>query len=535
MKVSDYIVQFLVNNKITDIFGYPGVGCGHFMDSLSRFKIKTHLVYHEQAAAFAVCAYAQATNNIGLAYTTSGPGGTNLITGIANAYCDSIPTLFIVGDKDLATQKRDRNVRQLTSQEIDITSVAKPITKWSYQITDEKEIAKTLEKALYISKSDRPGPVLLDIPSDIQRSNINESELEHFVLPKSVSYKEYIDIIIEKINNASKPLFLVGNGIKQAKLENIIRNISEQHNIPIVTTLVAIDLFTDSNNRIGFIGLDGDLAANKAVSECDLLVTFGARLNFKQVCNNRKTFASKAKIIRIDCDQNELDYGLHDEIQICADLNYLMPEFYERRSEISSFKEEWINQCLLNKKTLKKRNSLNVDADKIVEKISLQIPPNTPITVDTGSHRRWVMNSFIFKSGQRLYQSAGLVSMGYSLPAAIGLYYACKRPVVCFDGDGGIMMNLQELQMVEREQLPITIIVFNNNCLGDIMEFQKKIFNGNYYITTEETGYKSSDFEGLAKAFHIEYEKIETSNFSNNDLLTSKPKLIEVVIPSNVR
>ena len=145
------------------------------------------------------------------------------------------------------------------------------------------------------------------------------------------------------------------------------------------------------------------------------------------------------------------------------------------------------------------------------------------------------MNSFIFKSGQRLYQSAGLVSMGYSLPAAIGLYYACKRPVVCFDGDGGIMMNLQELQMVEREQLPITIIVFNNNCLGDIMEFQKKIFNGNYYITTEETGYKSSDFEGLAKAFHIEYEKIETSNFSNNDLLTSKPKLIEVVIPSNVR
>lgn len=536
MKVSDYIISFLEQKGVTDVFGYPGVGCGHLMNSLKDSSIKSHLIYHEQAAAFAACSYAQASKKTGIAYTTSGPGATNLVTGIANAYCDSIPTIFVVGDKDLATQRGDSNQRQRTSQEIDITAVAIPITKWSYQIKSPEEVREVFERAFYVANEGRPGPVLIDFPSDIQRAYINPEGLKSFHIPEVKLCKNEIKQVVAKLSLAKRPLILVGNGIKQASLEDVIIKFAKKLNIPVVTTLVCFDLFVDESNMLGFIGLDGNYIANHAVNSCDLLISLGARLNFKQVSNNRQKFASNAKVIRIDADQAELDYKLRDEDMICADLNYFLPEFIYQASNLAPFSyESWLALLLEEKKHEKKRVALNTVADSMVGEISNLIPQDIAIAVDTGSHRRWVMSSHVFKKGQRLYQSSGLVSMGYSLPAAIGLHYATKKPVLCYDGDGGIMMNLQELQYLTREKIPIAVVVFNNHCLGDIMEFQKKIFKRNYYKTTEETGYLAADFKGIANAFHLHYTLVKApKDLKTLNLVDSKPQLIEILVPSNI-
>lgn len=536
MKVSDYIVGLLESYNVTDVFGYPGVGCGHLMNSLKGSSIASHLVYHEQAAAFAACSYAQASKKTGIAYTTSGPGGTNLVTGIANAYCDSIPTIFIVGDKDLATQRGDSKQRQRTSQEIDVTAIAIPITKWSYQIKTPGEIKEVFEKAFYIAHEGRPGPVLIDFPSDIQRADVDPEELNGFVAPVINNYTEEVMQVVAKLALAKRPLLLIGNGIKQASLEDDVFEFAKSLNIPVVTTLVCFDLFVGEKNMLGYIGMDGNYTANHAVNNCDLLITLGARLNFKQVCNNRQTFASNAKIIRVDADQAELDYKLREEDKICADVNTFVPVLIKQAEGLKPFDESWLSSLVDEKKNEKKRVALNSVADAVVGKISELVPAQTPVAVDTGSHRRWVMSNFKFKEGQRLYQSSGLVSMGYSLPAAIGLYYATKKPVICFDGDGGIMMNLQELQYLTREQIPVTVIILNNRCLGDIMEFQKKIFGGNYFTTTEETGYQAADFKALAAGFHLKYTLIKSSEeVDSMNLEGTEPNIIEVQVPSNIQ
>lgn len=535
MKVSDYIVGLLESYKVTDVFGYPGVGCGHLMNSIKGSNIASHLVYHEQAAAFAACSYAQASKKTGIAYTTSGPGGTNLVTGIANAYCDSIPTIFIVGDKDLATQRGDSKQRQRTSQEIDVTAIAIPITKWSYQIKTPGEVKEVFEKAFYLAHEGRPGPVLIDFPSDIQRAEVNPDELKGFVAPEAINYTAEVKQVVTKLASSKRPLLLVGNGIKQAALEDDIIKFVKRLNIPVVTTLVCFDLFVGEKNMLGYIGMDGNFTANHAVNNCDLLITLGARLNFKQVCNNRQSFASNARVIRIDADQAELDYKLRDEDMICADVNTFVPELIKQTAAFEPMDDTWLSSLVDEKKNEKKRVAFNSVANAVVGKISDLVPANTPVAVDTGSHRRWVMSNFNFKEGQRLYQSSGLVSMGYSLPAAIGLYYATKKPVICFDGDGGIMMNLQELQFLTREQIPVTVIIMNNHCLGDIMEFQKKIFAGNYFTTTEDTGYLAADFKGLAAAFHLKYTLIKTSNeVDSMNLESAEPNIIEVLVPSNI-
>ena len=534
MKVSDYMVQFLEEKGIRDVFGIPGVGCGHFMDSMIGSSIKSHLVYHEQAAAFAAGAYAQAAYRAGFAYTTAGPGGTNLITGIANAYCDSIPVVFMVGEKDLRSLKGNYRMRQKTSQEVDIVAVAAPITKWSYQVTAPEEIRYALEKAFYLAESGRPGPVLLDIPSDIARADVNVDALPHFEMPVQNDIQDSIALTVEKLRESEKPLLLIGNGVKQAKLEDDIIEIAKRLNVPLVTTLMCADLFCGDTRYLGYIGMDGDPAANRAVRECDLLITLGARLNFKQVTENRVGFAAEATIIRVDCDPEELKYKVRDEIGICVDVKQFIPELNSALEGMQPYGQAWMDKCHDYLKGSRRKGSLNPEGDRFMRVISKLMPEDTEITVDTGSHRRWLMSQFNFKKGQRLYQSAGLASMGYALPAAVGAYYASQKPVVCIDGDGGIMMNLQELQFICREQLPITVIVFNNHCLGDIMEFQKKIFDKRYFTTTEDSGYQAADFRRLAEAFHMDYQLVLSPEEAETIRpATGRPQLIEVIVPSN--
>lgn len=538
MKVSDYIVKLLEENGITDIFGIPGVGCGHFMNSLVGSKIKSHLVYNEQGAAFAACGYAQASNHIGMAYTTAGPGGTNLITGIANAYADSIPTLFMVGEKDLKELRGNLRLRQKASQEVDIVKVAEPVTKWSYQVKCKEEVRYVFEKAFHIAKTGRPGPVLIDMPSDIAREDIDVSKLNGYApndtSPENETEKMLLEII-EEINSSFRPLLLAGNAVKQGNGENMVAELSDFLNIPFVSTLIAFDIFAENGNYLGFLGMDGDPAANNAIAQCDLLITLGARLNFKQIGYKRDEFAKNAKIIRVDIDPEELSYGLGGREQAyCADVKDVLPGLLAHKDEMKVKDREWKDSCTARKKNSARKGSLNPFGDKYMAAICAGFPKGAMIAVDTGSHRRWLMSQIKLKRGQRVYQSSGLASMGYALPAAIGIYYATKKPVICVDGDGGIMMNLQEMQLIRRDALPITVFVFNNHELGDIMEFQKRMFNKEYFATTENSGYLAADYEAIAKAFNFDYIRIENIDEAGGITYDcDRPRLIEVIVPGN--
>ena len=527
MKVSDYIVSVLQEEKILDVFGIPGVGCGHFTDSLSRSNIHNHITYHEQGAAFAACAYGQASKNIGVAYATAGPGATNLLTGIANAFVDSIPALYIVGDKDSSDLKGELKIRQKASQEIDIVAMAKPITKWSYQVKNANEIRYVLEKALYLAKNGRPGPVLLDIPSDIQRCEYNNQK--GFEIESGVQFN--FDRLIDSINASSKPLFIIGGGVKQSGLIQDMKKLSREKGVPLVGTIVCDDELFNFENYLGFFGIDGDQSANQAIKECDLLIVFGARLNIKQVGKKRELFAKQAKIIRVDVDAGELEYTVNNEETIEADLKTVIPFLINNIERINKKTILFEKNIVRNYSTC----SSNVFAFEMMNKVCEKIPNDVDVVVGIGSHRRWFISNRIIKKGWRLYQSAGLASMGFALPSSIGVYFSNKRPVVCIDGDGGLLMNVQELQLISREQLPITIVVFNNQCLGEIMEFQKNIFNKNYFGTTPTSGYQAGNYRLIASAFNLNYIRITTlDDFKKLSFDIEKQNLIEVIVPDNM-
>lgn len=527
MKVSDYIINVLEKEDITDIFGIPGVGCGHFTDSLKKSGIRNHITYHEQGAAFAACAYGQASKNLGVAYATAGPGATNLLTGIANAYVDSVPALYIVGDKDSDSLRGGLRIRQKASQEVDIVGMARPVTKWSYQITSGKEVRYALERAVFIAQNGRPGPVLLDIPSDIQRMEYIEQE------GFAPQHENVFDVwpLIAVINQASRPLFLVGGGVKQAGQTEALKAVAKRCNIPVAATVVCDDELFESENYVGFIGMDGDACANAAVASCDLLVSFGARLNLKEVGKDRAIFARQAHIVRIDVDPAELEYPVGDEEMVCADLKEVIPALAEHAEEIRR-KGTWAARDIVRGSGAASTNSI---AFGLMGRLVERIPDNVDISVGIGSHRRWLISAREMKPGWHIFQSAGLASMGYALPASIGVQLATGRSGICIDGDGGLMMNLQELQLIRRENLPITVVVFNNHCLGEIMDFQKRVFNGNYFGTTEGTGYLSGDFEAIAAAFHLAYQKVAAiGDMEKLKFNFSRPGLIEVDVPTNV-
>ena len=326
MKASDYIVEYLLRQNITDVFGYPGGMVTHLMDSLSKFPIKTHVTYHEQGAAFAACGYAQTTGKVGVAYATSGPGATNLITGICNAYFDSIPTLFITGQVNTFEYKGELGVRQRGFQETDIVSIVSPVTKYAVRITDATKLKWYLDYAFYIAQEGRRGPVLLDIPMDIFRADIDPQSMEGFEAPV-YNRDTAFDKLKEALSKASRPVILAGSGIKTSNAADKFNEVIRKHDIPVVTTMLAVDTAKDS---YGFIGAYGTRTANFIVAKSDLVISLGARLDVRQTGARRENFAPDAVIVRVEIDAGELSLRVHDdEIQIHADVNDVLDTLLE--------------------------------------------------------------------------------------------------------------------------------------------------------------------------------------------------------------
>lgn len=538
MKVSDYIVEYIIKQGITDVFGYPGGMVTHLMDSFCKYKdeISAHVTYHEQGAAFAACGYAQVSGKPGVAYATSGPGATNLITGICNAYFDSIPVVFITGQVNTFEAKGDLGVRQRGFQETDIVSMVNTVVKYAAYVEEAEKIKYYLDTAFEKAMSDRRGPVLLDIPMNIFRAEIDPEQLAASKPLKSmvsVGQEDTVSMLSQLFLRSERPCFLLGNGIKSTQMEEAVRKVLDMYTIPVVTSMVAFDVCGDNSCNYGFVGAYGDRSANFILAKCDLLIALGSRMDIRQVGAKRENFAPDAKIVRFDVDPGELEYQVHeDEIGIQVSLREAL-DILERVSFEKDY-SAWRSTCDEIRELLKGKDDTPVRS--LIQKISEDIPEHTVVTTDVGQNQVWVAQAFRLKSGQKVLFSGGHGAMGYSLPAAIGACYALgKKPVVCITGDGGLQMNIQEMQMIARENLPIKVIVINNGALGMIRHFQEMYFEGRYYQTRADGGYTSPNFALVGKAYGIDSERILLEDYcvGRIDYTENKAQLVEILVREN--
>lgn len=536
MKVSDYIVEFLIKQGVTDVFGYPGGMVAHLMNSFDKYKgqISVHTNYHEQASSFAANGYAQVSGKVGVAYSSSGPGATNMITGICNAYFDSIPTVFLTGQVNTYEAKRNLPIRQKGFQETEIIPIVQSITKYCAYVEREEDIRYELEKAFYIAKEGRKGPVLLDIPMNVQRMEIEPEKLRPFESEEQKSTEIDVGVIVEALKKAKRPVLLVGAGVKSEQARKLVNELVKKWKIPVVSSMIAVDVVPSSEGmNFGFLGAYGSRTANFIVAKSDLVIAIGSRLDVRQVGGKRENFAPNAQLIRVDIDAGELSHRVNDrEKHICANAEVVLQKLCTEEVDVLNLTNGWIDVCRQLREEL---DGLDDKAPNIaVKKIGKVISAEYTITTDVGQNQVWVAQSFETKAGQNVLFSGGLGSMGYSLPAAIGAYYGNRKPVIAFNGDGGLQMNIQELQFIAREKLPIAIVVLNNHALGMIRHFQEMYFEGNYTQTVDGNGYESPDFEKIAQAYGIRYEMLDASKEITQDILDiMEPILIEVIFSEN--
>lgn len=538
MKVSDYIVDFMIDKGITDVFGYPGGMVTYLMDSFSKKQnqIKAHVNYNEQGASFAACGFAQVSLKPGVAYATSGPGATNLITGICDAYFDSIPAIFITGQVNIYESKGDLQIRQKGFQETDIVSMIDKVTKYSVLISDCNDVRYHMEKAYALALEGRPGPVLLDIPMNIQRDDIEPALLRGYEPDVIKSVVQDIDIVLQELVNAARPCILVGAGVAQSGMRDQFRILVEELKIPVITSMIAIDALPSHNTyNFGFLGAYGNRHSNFILSKCDLIIAFGSRIDIRQTGTNLDSFLINAKLIRFDVDESEFSNKIKpDEMQIMGNIKDVIPLFVmtlqKKGLSLDRKKMVWLETCLEIKSLLANKDDLA--PNKLMRKLSMIIPDNSIITTDVGQNQVWVSQSFTVKNNQRILFTGGHGAMGYSLPAAIGAYYAGKgRRIYSINGDGGIQMNIQELQFVAREKLPLTIVIFNNRSLGMIRHFQEMYFDSNYTQTVANEGYEAPDFSLVALAFGLRHYLIEKPEDLHEDMVTGDgPCIIEIAI-----
>mgnify|MGYP006094651597 CR=1 FL=1 len=553
MNLSDYVLEFLKKKKIKNVFVLTGGAISFMIDSFSRVKnINYTCVAHEQAAAMMADAYSRIGPNLSCTMVTSGPGATNLITGIACSWFDSIPSLHITGQvnsyEKQGAQKGTKKTRQVGFQETDIVSITKPITKFSYQLKSPNEIRYVLEKACYLAQSGRPGPVVIDIPMNFQKAEININKLKKFTHPKLNFNKNLLKKNIKKINlllkKSSRPVFLLGGGIKIANVKKNIKGLLKKINIPAVSTWSGVDIMDHSNkNYIGNVGVYGSRAANFAVQNSDLLLCLGSRLDTRITGGVPSTFARNSKVISIDIDKNELSKqrGLKLHLKINSDLSNFFQVFEKENKKLKYNNIPWLTKCNEWKKKypmVKKEYYAQkkfVNSYVFINELSKVLNKKSVVIADDGGHLTWAIQAFKVKEGQKLFSAFGNSPMGYAFPASIGASIAQnKSKVICIDGDGSIQMNIQELQTVIFNKLPIKIIIMNNNGYGIIKQFQELYLNKRYEATTAATGVVNPDFKKVSKAYGISYTRISNhknlKNILNKLLKSNKAEFIDVLL-----
>lgn len=539
MNLSDYVLKFLEEKKVKNVFTITGGAICFLMDAFSRNKNMTYTtVAHEQAAAMMADSYSRLGPNFSATMVTSGPGATNLLTGIACSWFDSIPSLHICGQVnrhelsnfDKSTQK----VRQVGFQETDIVSMAKPITKFTYQLKNENEIRYVLEKAYYISQSGRPGPVLIDIPMDLQRKKIIPAKLKSFYIKKKeVKKKKLISQISEIIKNFKKskrPVIIIGGGVRISKTNKDLSIFLKKFNIPLVTTWSGVDSIThNTKSYMGNVGVYGSRPANFVVQNSDFVLSLGTRLDTRITGGVPKNFAREAIIASVDIDKDELNKnrGLKINIKINECLSDFFSYFKKASNNSIVNKPEWLQKSILWKKkypmilNIHKRQKKYVNPYFFMERLSKHLGKDDVVITDDGAHLTWTIQALKVLKKQRLFSAFGNSPMGYAFPASIGASIALnKKKIICIDGDGSIQINIQELQTMVSNKLPVKIIIINNDGYGIIKQFQELYLDKRHEAVDSKKGVTNPNFQKVARAYGIKYSEIK--NNSNIDRVLKK-------------
>lgn len=511
---AEAVVKSLELLGVTDIFGIPGGATLPLTDALSKTrKIRYYLMRHEQCAAHAADAYSRATGKVGVCTATSGPGATNLVTGIANAYMDSIPLVAITGQVATTVIGTD------AFQEADITGITLPIVKHSYLITDASEIPQVISEAFHIASIGRPGPVVIDLPRDVQNQVIN------FKFPEKVSLPGYkptvkghlrqIKLAVEELMKSEKPVLFIGGGVVLSNASEEVVKLAESLRLPVAWTLMGKGAFPDDHElNMGMIGMHGTKTTNTAVMNSDLLFAVGVRFD-DRATGNLKRFAPNAKIVHIDIDPAEIGKNVKVDVPIVGDAQHVLKEINNLISEKNLKKENhlsWVNQILEWKKKwpLKLPTSSELTPQHLISRISSAVKDkDVIITTGVGQHQMWAAQYIGLRGSRRFITSGGLGTMGFGLPAAIGAQVG--RPdalVIDIDGDGSFQMVLQDLGTIARYNLPVKIVIINNRYLGMVRQWQELFFGRRYYAVDLEKG--SPDFVKLADAYGIKASTVES-------------------------
>lgn len=545
MKASDAVAKVLADTQV--LYGFELIGgmIAHLVDSINLLgKTKLVSMHHEQGASFAASAVARVTNHkvMGVALGTSGPGATNLITGIADCWLDSHPCLFLTGQVNTHELKGDRAIRQQGFQELDSVALVSSITKYAHQVTHIDELIPCLLKAITIAREGRPGPVLLDIPMDIQRAEIDEAQLEELLgawtdasVPAQALDASYDDVwaLLEK---AQRPLFLIGGGAVNTAGFSQWLSAVHKLGIPHVASLKGAEKVTANQHYLGMLGAYGTRAANYAVQNCDLLLVMGSRMDVRQTGAKTETFAEHAHIVQFDLDPGQLDNRVKAQQSVNAQLEAVFSSFIAKAPMLAPAPSAWCNHLtqVFNRSFTDEYTELSISPFKLFSALNaLTADRALDYVVDVGNNQMWAAHTLRLSSGQAMHHSGGLGTMGFAIPAAVGACIAGNKPVVVITGDGGAQLNIQELDIISRDRLPILTIVLNNHSLGMVRGFQEMYFEGRNSSTYWD-GY-TSQFQALGAAYGIHSLSVMDLHAFERAvrefLADDKPMLIEVLMP----
>lgn len=553
---ADILVQSLVNSGVSTIFAYPGGYSMPIHQALTRFRDKVRVILprHEQGGGFAAQGYARATGKIGVCMATSGPGATNLVTAIADAKLDSIPMLAITGQVNTNVIGSDG------FQETPMTEVCRSITKHHYLVTDIKDLARIIKEAIFVATTGRPGPVLVDIPKNIQlltyEPNFNEKmQLLGYsgVFPHAKD--EEIDEILAFIAKAKKPVILAGGGVVSSDAAKALFAFAEKTGIPVTTTMTALSCFPRSHKQsLGMLGMHGTAYANLAVHDCDLLLAFGVRFS-DRVTGNVREFAKHASIVHVDADPTELGKIKQPQLSVVSDLKYVLEKLDKKINKSVADLSPWHEKIATWKKEMPLKYDVNsphiLGQHAIVELHKATINQNPIICTGVGQHQMWTTQFYGFETPRSWVSSCGLGTMGFGLPAAMGAKIACpERLVIDIDGDGSFQMNIQEMATCHCENIPVKVMLLNNQHLGMVMQWEDRFHASNRAHTYlgpidhpewlgkgngigPETRYP--DYIEIAKGYNWDAatvtKKEELRPAIEKMIASKKPFLLDVVIP----